>query len=282
MKHRFSLILAALVLLGACADPLSDFERLDDVALAEGGAAASVAPGIADGADAPLVVPGLIAGITGNGGAPDDPQAVAADAAAQAVSAPVAVVTPGPGLFASLFGGGSAASRTGAALPGVAPASVVIPGGTVLPPGTALSFGVIATVCGIDASDMGTLVASASGYGVYDTDPTSTGLRTQYITGFADDCARQFTAALAIFGDIPTHEIVRYSGTADAGYSTTDRAYETIKASYCGVGARTPCGARLEALSQRTTFLTIYRAFGTADGFADILLSDGEVIADDF
>ncbi len=238
IRLRKSLVFVALLLAGACSDPLSGVDRLSDVPLAAGTATATVVPGASDAAGAPPVLPGLLAGLFGDGGGSGD-----------------ATVTP---------------------------ASVVIAGAAPLPPGATVPYGVLATVCGVDAASLGSPVASASGYAVYDTDPTTTAPRTQYITGFEDGCARQFYAALAIFGDIGTHELVRYSEAAGDGYSGTDRAYETLKAAYCGVAEGVPCGARLEALAARTTFLTVYESFGTENGWADILLSDGRVIADDF
>lgn len=286
----------AALWLAACADPLSDFDRLSDVPLAEGTDAASVAPGAADAAGAPLVLPGLLAGILGSD-APDDaavtatPVSAAAQAVADAVEdsgADAVIVTAAPveapGFLAGLFGGGAgpAATPTSAAASGQLPGAVQIPGAAPLPPGSAVPYGVIATVCGLSDGALGRTVESISGYTIHDTNPTSTGPRTQYITGFTDGCARQFYGTLALFGDIGTHELVRYSSAAGTGYTATDNAYETIKAAYCGVAARTSCGTRLEALSQRTTFLTIYETFGTSNGWADVLLSDGRVIADDF
>lgn len=146
-----------------------------------------------------------------------------------------------------------------------------------------LPYGELRTVCGLSSRNLGREVESASGYAVHDTAPGSTAPRTHYITGFSDGCARQFTAALALFGDIGTHEIVRY-GTADGGleYTETDHAYEEIKAAFCGVRAGRPCGARLERLARRTTFLTVYERFGSSPVWADILLHDGTVAAMDF
>lgn len=322
IRSRIACCFAAALALGACADPLADFDRLSDVPLAQGADAAAVAAGPADTADAPLALPTLLAGILGPRTAPASPVAPAGavdaavteaaigagdvpgplteartaidaqtvpDAAEGAELITVAATAPAeaPGLFSGLFGGGSATNASQVtdapeADTGLAPGTVQIPGSAPLPPGATVPYGVIATVCGLDAGALGRSVETASGYTVHDTNPSSTAPRTQYITGFADGCARQFFGTLALFGDIGTHEIVRYSPGIGDGYSATDTAYEQIKAAYCGVAARTPCGARLEALALRTTFLTIYETFGTSNGWADVLLSDGEVIADDF
>lgn len=149
-----------------------------------------------------------------------------------------------------------------------------------VPPGTAMAFGDIAPTCGVSDAALGTRVASASGYDVYDSDPTSTTPRSHYVTGFSDGCARQFTAALVLLGDIGTHEVVRYNKPeANFPYSATDTAYETIKSSFCGTGAGQPCGARLDRFSRRTTFVTAYEQFGSAPTWAEFLLHDGAVVA---
>jgi len=154
--------------------------------------------------------------------------------------------------------------------------------GVQVPPNGIVPYGQLATVCGLSTRNLGRVVERASGYAVHDSNPTTTAPRTHYVTGFSDGCARQFTAALALFGDIGTHEIVRY-GAADGGlpYSETDNAYEEIKAAFCGVRAGRPCGARIDRLARRTTFLTIYRGFGANQTWVDVLLHDGDVAAID-
>lgn len=147
-------------------------------------------------------------------------------------------------------------------------------------PGAALPFGEIATTCGIATADMGMPVAAASGYTVYDTAPTSTAVRTHYIDGFSDGCARQFTAALVLTGDVSTHEGVRYARTpAQQRYSETDTAYEAIKRAFCGVGTGEPCGSRIDALSRRTVFVTAYPQFSGSNSWKEFLLHEGTVAA---
>lgn len=146
-------------------------------------------------------------------------------------------------------------------------------------PGQSLPYGQLATACDTPEGQMGTRIDVSGQYALYDTDPGATGPRTQYVTGFNDGCARQFTAALAMFGDLEFHETMRYAQGGD--YTRTDTAYETIKAQVCGVPSGQPCGGQLESLSQNTAFLTIYRAFGSSSSFGDVLLSAGEVVAAD-
>lgn len=149
--------------------------------------------------------------------------------------------------------------------------------------GTALPHGEIATVCGLNEDRLGTAIAAQSGYVIRDPDPASVLPRTQYITGFPDGCARQFTGALAMFGDVGTHEVFRYQpSNADREWSGTDLAYEEIKARICGAARGEPCGQALERLGRRTTFVSIYETFGTNPVWADILINDGAVVAMDF
>ena len=70
--------------------------------------------------------------------------------------------------------------------------------------GTVLPFGEVARVCDLELSELGQLVEepSARGYRLFDSQPGSAGARSFYITGFADDCARQLTAANVLFGNV--------------------------------------------------------------------------------
>ncbi len=149
--------------------------------------------------------------------------------------------------------------------------------------GTVLPYGQIATVCGLPDSALGVAVGQAAGYVVHDTAASSVAQRTHYITGFPDGCARQFTAALALFGDVGTHEVVRYTSDAAARpYSATDTAYEQVKADVCRVGVGEPCGTALDRLARRTVFITVYETFGTNPTWGDILLHEGQVLAVNF
>ncbi|MBS1301224.1 hypothetical protein [Loktanella sp. SALINAS62] len=145
-------------------------------------------------------------------------------------------------------------------------------------PGAQLSFGDIATTCGVSSAAMGTAVATASGYTVYDTSPGSTALRTHYVDGFTDGCARQFTAALVLTGDVDTHEAVRYARPAsEQRYSQTDTAYEAIKLAFCRVGTGERCGDRIDVLARRTVFLTAYPQFTDSRSWKEFLLHEGTV-----
>lgn len=308
MRHRQNALLAlALPLaLAACGDPLRNVDRLSDVDLRPDTLAAAAVPPPEEQADAP----GLLSRIW-NGTLTQGPS-VGTDAAVDAavIEALGDVAVGGPDL--ELASAAEAAPMTGtdviegdtemarASAPeeapprrrgifgllnaaGAEPPPLDGPDAQQIAPGTTLAYGQIATVCGLGRRELGRRVGEASGYAVYDTDTGSTALRTHYITGFDDGCARQIRAALVLFGDVGTHEVIRYSaGTSDLAYSDTDNAYEEIKARVCRVSARQPCGDQLERLARRTTFLTVYSNFGANPEWADILLSDGQVVAMDF
>lgn len=223
---------------------------------------------------------------------------VAADVgvAAQDAAATPEITVSAPkqaGFFGRLFGGTSKAPAE-ASVPEATAAAVVTnapnpapatrqgngPDAQIVTVGTQLPFGVIATNCDVSRRQLGTKVGQESGYTLYDTIPNATALRTHYITGFKDNCARQFTAATSLIGDIGTHEVVRYLPSNNRmAYSVTDNAYEQIKASFCGVAARQPCGGKLDRLARTTTFITAYRNFGANPTWANILLHKGGVVA---
>lgn len=144
-------------------------------------------------------------------------------------------------------------------------------------PGAGLPFGQIDMTCGVAADRLGQPVVAAAGYTVYDSNPTSTAVRAHYVDGFTDGCLRQFTAALVLMGDVATHEGVRYQASNTRPYSDTDRTYEVIKAAYCGAPSGQPCGAKLDALGQRTVFVTAYPSFSDSDNWVEYLLHAGVV-----
>ena len=154
-----------------------------------------------------------------------------------------------------------------------------------VPAGTVMPFGEIARVCGLRANEMGRQVDAEAGYRIFDTIPNSTSPRPFYITGFDDDCARTFTGAVVVTGDVETHEFVRYRPSNERiGYTTTDNAYEALKASVCRVGRGQPCGERRTRLDRNTQFVTVYNFFGgtfsaVPTQWAQILVHDGEVLA---
>ncbi|HCP82499.1 MAG TPA: hypothetical protein DIT67_13340 [Octadecabacter sp.] len=284
MRH----ILLGLVVatgLSACGDPLRNVARLDDVALAND--AANVAE-----------IPAEARNNAGGGGLfrrmlnrqPNDPtnaavEAALADAEAVDVEEPVQASdtetqpepqqaeTPRRGLR-GLFGGNGRTDRPRTGLD-----AADVDAGTVMP------FGEIARVCGLRANQLGTQIDGGGGFKIYDTIPHTTSPRPFYITGFDDNCARTFTGAVVVTGDIETHEFVRYQGSNESiDYTTTDNAYEALKASECRVGRGQPCGERTDRLNRDTHFITVYNFFGgtfssVPTQWAQILVHDGEVLA---
>ncbi len=153
--------------------------------------------------------------------------------------------------------------------------------------GTSLGYGQVARVCGKRKSDFGREVArypeKRAKYRLYDSAPGTTAPHTFYLTGFPDGCARQFTAALAVFGSAGMHEQLRYVLPDSAQpYSDTDKAYEKLKSRVCRVGRKRPCGAKLSLLEKDTVFLSLYQYYGGNARWANILLHDGQVLAKDF
>jgi hypothetical protein len=238
----------------------------------------------------------------------DTTEAPAADDAVTAAAAPAETAGPREtrrGLF-GLFGGGrdravaadgveiaslgeDAAAPQSATAPRAGRASRIdpnAPDARQVPPGTMLPYGQVARVCDLPRGAMGREVASyperRAQYRLYDSAPGNTAPHTFYMTGFPDGCARQFTAALAMFGSPAMHEQLRYGApAASLPYSDTDKAYEKIKRSICGVGRNKPCGARISQLERHTAFVTVYERFGGNARWATILLHDGRVIAAD-
>lgn len=218
----------------------------------------------------------------------------APDPAAPEPAAP----TRSAGLFGLFAGGERGREATRLASLGPAPSgggrdaapapAQVLPPRTVdtadVAPGTVLPFGQIARTCDATRRDFGRRIEAApkrgEGFALYDSDPSSTAPRTWYVTGFADGCARQFTAALAIFGAPSSYENLRYALPASAyTYGETDRSYDRIKSRLCGVSRGTPCGTRIERVERNTVFVSTYERFEGSARWADILLHDGAVMA---
>jgi len=311
--------------LSACGDPLRDVARLGDVSVAEGSAAIAEAPSEArqnggglfgrllnrtpeDPTNAAIAV------------ALDEAQAAETAASGQAAASPA-----GRGLF-GLFGGNSNATPAtdgvasdvaladaatsevaivpAAAAPAASPAEPPRRGlaglfrrapdaprggseGTDVPAGTALPFGEIARVCNVPRRDLGREIDNVAGFRIYDTIPNTTAPRPFYITGFDDNCARTFTGAVVIPGDVQSHEYVRYQSSNERiRYTSVDNAYEALKASFCRVGRGQPCGARTDRLNQNTQFITVYSFFGgtfsaVPTEWVQILVHDGRMLAVD-
>jgi hypothetical protein len=152
--------------------------------------------------------------------------------------------------------------------------------------GTVLPYGTLARVCNVPDRKLGTRVERyperRGTYAIYDSQPGNTAPHTFYLTGFDDGCARQFTAALAIFGAPETHEQLRYGLPSQVQpYSSTDAAYETLKSQVCRVGKGKPCGSAMSRLSRDTVFVSVYETFGSNQFWKTILLHDGKVVETD-
>ncbi|MFQ6551776.1 hypothetical protein AAD018_005445 [Aestuariibius insulae] len=153
-----------------------------------------------------------------------------------------------------------------------------------LPPGTAPAFGQMARRCGVDvtrgAEKVGRFPDTRQGVTLYDSNPQSTQMRPFFLTGFADNCPRQFMAALVTTGTPGGHEFVRYEATpASVAYSPTDTAYERIKRATCGAGKGKPCGNRLSRLEKQMAFFIAYQRFGTNESWAEFLVHNRNLIA---
>jgi len=213
-------------------------------------------------------------------GGPADPAAPVADAPEE-VGVPAEAQTEGEaeagapparsgGGLLALFGGG----RGGAS------------GAATVTPGAPLPFGEVGIACGLSARQMGREVDRFPREGravwrLYDSDPASTGPRPQYITGFADNCARQVSAALVTFGAPGVHEAHRYSAAMKGEpWSQADTRYEAIKGRICGVGRGVPCPAgRADRLERSVAFVSVYHRFGDSGRWLELLLHDGRLEA---
>lgn len=272
MRHALIKGVLALCLgfaLAGCGDPLAEVPRYSEVPLAEGaGQADAVAP---ETPRQPVTnekprrgLLGLLAGraerVTGGGAAPDEGREVAA--------------APRPDTTSKgLFGGGSA-PRAGA------------PDAREVSLGTALPYGEIARVCDAPKRKLGKKVEGyperGSRYVLYDSAPDTTAPRNFYLTGFKDNCARTFSAALVIFGSPETYEQIHYGPSGDSQpISETDKAYEKVKRRVCGVRKGKPCGSKMRRLARDTVFVSVYERFGSNPRWKNFLLHDGEVVAVD-
>lgn len=153
-------------------------------------------------------------------------------------------------------------------------------------PGEVLPFGKVARACHMRRQGLGRMVSKyperSGKYKIFDSAPGNMGLHSFYLTGFGDGCPRQFTAALAVFGSVGMHEALRYGLPDEAKpWSETDKAYEKVKSRVCHVGRKRPCGAKIRQLERGTVFVSIYNRFEGAQGWSNILLHDGAVLAQD-
>lgn len=180
--------------------------------------------------------------------------------------------------FARLSGKSTSAGSEGVALmkPSVVEARV---------PSGPSPLGVSVKVCGVSKKTMGTKIDGYPAKGpkvfLYDSNPKTKSPHDFYITGFKDNCARKFTAAVAMFGDLELHEIMRYEVSAKSlPYSDTDKAYEVLKGQKCNVGKGVACGSKkMKSFSKSTALVTFYGAFGDVGEWAEVLLHNGKIYA---
>lgn len=181
-----------------------------------------------------------------------------------------------PGLF-GLFSQGAGVTPDKATAVRKGPEKDVVPG-------TVMAFGNIGRVCELKVEDLGEKVASypeeAEKYTLYDPDPESTRMRSLYLTGFEDGCVRQISGAMAMFGDVEMHEVLRFGTAGSIGPETeVAKAYNKVKRQVCKVRASKPCGDRMSELQKDTVFLSVYETFGAGGRWNNVLLHGGYVEA---
>lgn len=191
-------------------------------------------------------------------------------------------VEPAPkknGLFGGLFAN---ARSTGS---GAAPAGMTR---STVQPGEVVAFGTVGVACEAKPAAQAKLIDKFPREGravwkLYDTDVSSTQARTQFITGFDDNCPRQITASLVMFGSAALHEVHRYSkARKKAPWSLADKKYEVIKSKTCGVGKGVNCPAQnLPKLESHMAFVSVYETFGGTGAWLELLVSDGKLISDE-
>lgn len=317
---RFGPAVWVFVVLGACSDPLAGVGRLSDADVVEADpaaaavasadeiardgffgtqAAAPEAAAIAavDTATAntaavaePAAAGGFFRGLVRRAAQADPAAAVAADVAQSQSAGQVIETTQGTPSAA----GSADAPVELAALPqetesrglfGASPRRDVPRGGPDardVPFGTVLAFGEIARVCDAQGKSLGSKIEGQGrrGFSLYDSNPGTKDRRTYYITGFGDDCPRQFTAANALFGTPSFYELIRFSPAGKhLPQAETDRAYDKVKSSVCRVGKDKPCGPQIDKMDAGTAFISAYE-FGEHNGeWKEFLVHDGTVIA---
>ncbi|MBU0644347.1 MAG: hypothetical protein KJ731_19070 [Alphaproteobacteria bacterium] len=154
-------------------------------------------------------------------------------------------------------------------------------------PGEILPFGEVGIACEVNKRSMGHEVDQFPREGttvwrLFDTDPANTGPRTQFITGFADGCPRQVTAALVMFGAADLHEVLRYSEGDDREWTKADKSYEAIKSATCGVKRKQRCPAdKVGLLEKQLAFVSVYPTFGAPKGWLELLLHNGDVMSEE-
>ncbi|WP_417260071.1 hypothetical protein [Celeribacter sp.] len=202
------------------------------------------------------------------------PDALEAEDAAEPAPVEAAAAPAKKGLFGGLFAGGGAAGG---------PKTL-----STVQPGEVLPFGTVGIACEVKPTKQAKLVDQFPREGravwkLYDTDPSSTSARTQFITGFKDNCPRQVTASLVMFGSAALHEVHRYSKDREQeAWSQADKAYEKIKAKSCSVRKGVGCPAeKLPKLESHMAFVSVYKTFGGAGNWLELLLADGKLVTEE-
>ncbi|MGC1496314.1 MAG: hypothetical protein WA790_10940 [Sulfitobacter sp.] len=298
-----TIILTTAVALSACGGPLAGLDRIGNIELADEGTAAQAVPTDEEiaregffgtpAATGETTTPDLIdvepkkrSGLLGlfrrDEPKPDDRALMAGPAQVGDVSQPAteeqntqtAALNPTPEPKRAGFLGRSKnpveqKERTG-------PDARDVPFGTILP------YGVVARVCDAKGKSMGQKVenAPAKGFALYDSTPGSAVARTYYITGFADDCPRQLTAANVLLGAPSRYEELHYGPAGQhLAVAATDEAYEKVKSRVCGARKGRPCGSKMKRLEKTTFFVSAYDSFGNSARWSELLIHDGEVVA---
>lgn len=304
---RSAILVSVMLALGACGDPLAGVDRISDVELAHDDPAAQALPSEAEvaregffgssaasGGDA-AVIPaeeaqaaqepaarGGFLGLFRRAGASAQP-AQGAEPAEEGQDADVQVAALSPGAApqqretrgrrGGLFGLGGGSNRE---TPRDGPDARDVAYGTVLP------YGVVARVCEARGKPMGQKIESAParGYALYDSASGSAVARTFYITGFADGCPRQLTAANVLLGAASLYEQLHYGpGGENLPVGATDQAYEGVKRDVCGARKGKPCGSKIDRMDRNTFFVSAYDSFGNSSRWTELLVHDGAVIA---
>jgi hypothetical protein len=171
-----------------------------------------------------------------------------------------------------LFGGG--ASRKSAPRKG--------PDVRDVPYGTVLAFGEIARVCDARGKSLGSKVGSSGrrGFTLHDSNAGIRDKRTFYVTGFDDNCPRQFTAANALFGKPSFYELIRFSPAGKhLPYAATDKAYDKVKTRVCRTAKNKPCGSQIGKLDASAAFVSAYEFHEHNGKWKEFFVHEGVVLA---
>lgn len=271
-KRKLYIVAVLCLAVAGCAAPAPEIQRLSDQDLAEPPASAKPAPTAQGGGFFAKLLGGLPAqdASARSLAAASDPEQTDPQSADMPDTPDARADTPAR--HKSIFGLNN--TKTSAST-------------SEIPPGTHLPYGRVARICGLSKGDLGQQVAqypeSRPRHRIYDSAPGNTAPHSFFITGFDDGCARQFTASLAVFGSVEMHEQLRY-GLPDETlpYNATDKAYEKVKSRVCGVPRKKPCGRKVSRLDKSTVFVSFYERFGSNAKWSDLLLHDGDVLAQDF